>query len=91
MHNTLVGFHTSYRGIVGKSGIGERGRNMATVIRLDPGGGAIIEQGLLTIDQAKSLAERLAAEGEPAGCCWCVGLWDADEVESRWSSGLRTR
>ena len=54
---------------------------MATVIRLNPGGGAVVEQGWLTIDQAKSLAERLAAEGEPAGCCWCVGLWDTEDEE----------
>jgi hypothetical protein len=54
---------------------------MATVIRLDPGGGTIVEQSWLTIDQAQSLANRLAAEGEPAGCCWCVGLWDPEENE----------
>ena len=54
---------------------------MATVMRLDPGGGAVVEQGGLTIEQAKSLAERLAAEGEPAGCCWCVGLWDTEDEE----------
>jgi hypothetical protein len=80
MHNTLVGFHTSYRDLVGQSGIGERGRNMATVIRLDPGGGALVEQSWLTIEQAKSLAKRLAAEGEPARC-WCVGLWDTEEED----------
>ncbi len=80
MHKTLVGFHTSHRGVVGKSSIGERGGNVATVIRLDPGGGAIVEQSWLSIDQAKSLAKRLAAEGEPAGC-WCVGLWDTEEED----------
>jgi hypothetical protein len=53
---------------------------MATVIRLDPGGGALVEQSWLTIEQAKSLAKRLAAEGEPAGC-WCVGLWDTEEED----------
>ena len=82
MHNTLLGFHTSYRDlVVGQSGIGKRGGNMATVIRLDPGGGAVLEQSWLTIEQAKSLAKRLAAEGEPAGCCWCVGLWDTEEKD----------
>ena len=81
MHNTFVGFHASYRDlVVGKSGIGERGGNMATVIRLDPGGGAVVEQSWLTIEQAKSLAKRLAAEREPAGC-WCVGLWDTEEED----------
>jgi hypothetical protein len=54
---------------------------MASVIRLDPGGGAIVEQSWLTIDQAQCLAKRLAAEGGPDGCCWCVGLSDTEEVE----------
>ena len=54
---------------------------MASVIRLDPGGGAIVEQSWLTIEQAQSLAKRLAAEGEPDGCCWCVGLSDTEEEE----------
>jgi hypothetical protein len=54
---------------------------MASVIRLDPGGGAIVEQSWLTIEQAQWLAKRLAAEGEPDGCCWCVGLWETEEVE----------
>jgi hypothetical protein len=54
---------------------------MATVIRLNPGGGTIVEQSWLTIGQAKSLAKRLAAEREPAGCNWCVGLWDSEEED----------
>ena len=54
---------------------------MASVIRFDPGGGALVEQSWLTFEQAKSLASHLAAEGEPAGCCWCVGLWDAEEED----------
>jgi hypothetical protein len=54
---------------------------MAMVIRLDPGGGAVVEQSSLTIEQAKNLAKRLADEGESAGHCWCVGLWDAEEEE----------
>ena len=53
---------------------------MATVVRLDPGGGYVTEQSELSIEQAKSLARSLKAIGEPAGCCWCVGLWD-DEAE----------
>jgi hypothetical protein len=54
---------------------------MASVIRLDPGGGAIVEQSWLTIDQAQCLAKRLAAEGEPDGYCWCVGWWETEEEE----------
>jgi hypothetical protein len=54
---------------------------MATVIRFNPGGGALVEQSWLTIEQAKSLAKRLAAEGERAGCCWCVGSWDTEEED----------
>lgn len=53
---------------------------MATVIRLDPGGGAIVEQGSLTTKQAKSLAKRLADEGEQAGCC-CIDFWDTEAEE----------
>ena len=52
---------------------------MAMVIRLGHGGGAVVEESELTIEQAQSLAARLAAVGEPAGCCWCVGLWDEAE------------
>ena len=52
---------------------------MAMVIRLGHGGGAVVEESELTIEQAQSLAQRLAAVGEPAGCCWCVGLWDGEE------------
>ena len=52
---------------------------MAMVIRLGHGGGAVVEESELTIEQAQSLAQRLAAVGEPAGCCWCVGLWDEAE------------
>ena len=81
MRKTLVGFHTSHRVMAGKSGIGKRGGNVATVIRLNPGGGAIVEQSWLSIDQAKSLAKRLTAKGGPAGCSWRVGLWDEEEEE----------
>jgi hypothetical protein len=54
---------------------------MAKVIRLEHGGGAVVEDKELTVEQAQSLAQRLAAVGEPAGCCWCVGLWDEEEEE----------
>ena len=81
MYKVLVGFHTSYRDVVGKRGKEERGGNMATVIRLNPGGGSTVEQSWLNIDEAQSLAKRLAAEGEPAGCNWCVGLWDTEEED----------
>jgi hypothetical protein len=47
---------------------------MPRVIRLDPGGGSVVEQSELSIEQAQSLARSLKAVGEPAGCCWCVGL-----------------
>jgi len=53
---------------------------MAKVLRLCSGGGVVVEDTGLTIEQARSLAAHLKSVGEPAGCCWCVGLWD-DEVE----------
>jgi hypothetical protein len=54
---------------------------MASVIRVSHGGGSAEEQSHLTVDQARSAARSLAAAGEPAGCCWCVGLWDEQEEE----------
>jgi hypothetical protein len=48
---------------------------MASVIRISHGGRAAVEESHLTIDQARSAAESLAAVVEPAGCFWCVGLW----------------
>ena len=54
---------------------------MASVIRVSHGGGASIEESQLTVDQARSTALRLATAGEPAGCCWCVGLWDEQDEE----------
>ena len=54
---------------------------MPKVIRLDPGGGSVVEQSELSIEQAQSLARSLKAIGEPAGCCWCVGLWDHEDEE----------
>jgi hypothetical protein len=55
---------------------------MANVIRFDPGGSTVEQSSIgLSIEQAKELAARLAAVGEPPGCCWCVGL-DEDEEET---------
>jgi hypothetical protein len=66
-------------------GIRKRGgkQNMpkVKVIRLNPGGGSVVEQSELSIEQAQSLARSLKAIGEPAGCCWCVGLWDHEDEE----------
>jgi hypothetical protein len=54
---------------------------MAQVLRLCPGGGVIVEDSGLTIEQAQILATHLTSVGEPAGCCWCVGVWEeAEEV-----------
>ena len=46
---------------------------MASVIRLNPGGGSTIEKIGLTLEQAKELAARLTEAGEPPGCSWCIG------------------
>jgi hypothetical protein len=54
---------------------------MASVIRLNQGRGTTLEESGLTIEQAQSVASRLAAVGEPAGCCWCVGVWDEEAEE----------
>ena len=54
---------------------------MASVIRVSHGGGAAVEESHLTVDQARSAALRLATTGEPAGCCWCIGLWDDEQEE----------
>ena len=54
---------------------------MAQVLRLCTGGGVVVEDSGLTIGQAQSLATHLTGVGEPAGCCWCVGVWEeAQEV-----------
>jgi hypothetical protein len=53
---------------------------MAKVLRLCSGGGVVVEGSGLTIVHARSLAIHLMSVGEPAGCCWCVGVWD-DEAE----------
>jgi hypothetical protein len=54
---------------------------MASVIRFSHGGGSAVEESHLTIEQARSAARSLSAVGEPAGCCWCVGVWDEGEEE----------
>jgi hypothetical protein len=54
---------------------------MSSVIRINHGGGAAVEESHLTIDQARIAAESLAAVREPAGCCWSVGLWELLEEE----------
>jgi hypothetical protein len=54
---------------------------MASVIRLNPGGGTSIEKIGLTLEQAKELAARLTEVGEPPGCAWCVGS-DEDGAET---------
>ena len=56
---------------------------MPKVIRFDPGAGYVVEQSGLSFEQAQSLARSLKAAGEPAGCCWCVGLWDDEPEEQR--------
>ena len=60
---------------------------MASLIRFSHGGGgAAVEQSHLSIEQAQSMARRLASVGKPAGCCWCVGMWDEEEKEEEVSS-----
>ena len=68
--------------------LGEKGRKnkeeegrMASVIRFGPGGGAAVKESHLSIEQAQSMARTQAAVGKPAGCCWCVGMWDEEEEE----------
>jgi hypothetical protein len=54
---------------------------MAKVLRLCSGGGVVVEDSGLTIEQARSLAAHLTSVGKPAGCCWCVGVWDDEQQE----------
>jgi hypothetical protein len=54
---------------------------MAKVLRLCSGGGVVVEDSGLSIEQAQNLARHLTRVGEPAGCCWCVGVWDDEEQE----------
>ena len=54
---------------------------MAKVLRLCSGGGVVVEDSGLSIEQARSLAAHLTSVGEPAGCCWCVGVWDDEDQE----------
>jgi hypothetical protein len=55
---------------------------MAQVLRLCTGGGVVVEYDGLTIEQARSLATHLTSVGEPAGCCWCVGVWEEAQERS---------
>ena len=55
---------------------------MASVVRLNSGGSTMVEKVGLTLKQAKELAARLRAEGEPRGCAWCVGLEEEEEAEA---------
>jgi hypothetical protein len=64
---------------------------MAKVLRLCPGGGVLVEDSELTIEQAQSLAAHLRSVGQPAGCCWCVGLWDEEEELAGQSAGLERK
>jgi len=52
---------------------------MAKVLRLEPGGGYLVEAMGLAIEEAKELASRLAETGNPPGCSWCIGL-EEDEA-----------
>jgi hypothetical protein len=55
---------------------------MASVIRLNPGGGSAVEKISLTLEQAKELATRLTEAGQPPGCVWCVGSDDEEDEET---------
>jgi hypothetical protein len=61
---------------------------MVMVLRLCPGGGVVVEDSELTIEQAQSLAAHLRSVGQPAGCCWCVGVWDEEEEFAGQRAGL---
>jgi len=52
---------------------------MASVFRLDPGGGSTIEKTGLPLEEAKELAARMTEAGQRPGCAWCVGTDDEDE------------
>jgi hypothetical protein len=52
---------------------------MAHLLRLCNGGGVVVEDSGLTLEQAQSLATHLTSVGEPAGCSWCVGVWEEAE------------
>ena len=55
---------------------------MASVVRLNSGGTTVVEKVGLTLKQAKEVAARLRAEGEPRGCAWCVGLEEEEEADA---------
>jgi hypothetical protein len=53
---------------------------MAKVLRLEPGGGFVVEAAKLSMQEAKEMAARLAKEaGDSPRCSWCVGLEDDEE------------
>jgi hypothetical protein len=52
---------------------------VASVFRLNSGGGSTLEKIGLTLEEAKELAARLTEAGQPPGCAWCVGTDDEDE------------
>jgi len=52
---------------------------MASVFRLNPGGGSTIEKTGLPLEEAKELAARMTEAGQRPGCAWCVGTDDEDE------------
>ncbi len=60
---------------------------MAKVIRLEPGGGFVVEAAKLSMQEAKELAARLAKAGDPPRCSWCVGLEEEDDEERPGGSG----
>ncbi len=65
------------------TGVGQEVKHMASVIRLNPGGGTAVEKIGVSLEQAKEWAARLAEAGEPPGCAWCVGLEEEEEVEAK--------
>jgi hypothetical protein len=52
---------------------------MVKVIRLEPGGGSVVEASKLSMQEAKDLATRLARAGYPLRCSWCIELEDNDK------------
>ena len=60
---------------------------MAKVMRLEPGGGFVVEAAKLSMQEAKELAARLAKAGDPPRCSWCVGPEEEDDEERPGGSG----
>jgi hypothetical protein len=52
---------------------------MVKVIRLESGGGSVVEASKLSMEEAKDLAARLARGGYPPRCSWCVELEEDDK------------